>query len=112
MWAAFAALGLLFGDGQGGGYVVCHFKRFTGRPCPSCGSTRGVVAALHGDFVEAWAWNPLVMSALATLAVLSLLRLATARRIEVELDRDARWLSLALGLLALAANWWWVWDRA
>ena len=112
LWAVFVALGLTFGDGEGGGLILCHFKRSTGRPCPSCGSSRGVLAALHGDFAEAWAWNPLVMSALGTLAVLTLLRLATGRRLEVELDRGARWLALALGLAALAANWWWVWDRA
>ncbi len=112
LWAAIVALGLRFGDGEGGGLVLCHFKRLTGRPCPSCGSSRGVLAALHGDLVEAWAWNPLVMSVLGILATLTLLRLATAKRLEVELDPPARWLLWSLGLVALAANWWWIWDRA
>ncbi len=37
---------------------VCLFKRVTGIPCPSCGSTRSVLSFLKGDVVDAILWNP------------------------------------------------------
>lgn len=37
---------------------VCLFKKLTGIPCPSCGSTRSVLSILNGDFAGALLWNP------------------------------------------------------
>jgi len=37
---------------------VCLFKRITTIPCPSCGSTRSVLALLKGDLSAALVWNP------------------------------------------------------
>jgi Protein of unknown function (DUF2752) len=42
-------------DGELG---VCLFKRITSIPCPSCGSTRSVLALLKGDVIGALLWNP------------------------------------------------------
>jgi Protein of unknown function (DUF2752) len=39
--------------------TVCLVKNTTGLPCPSCGSTRAVVALLQGDWYGAIQWNPL-----------------------------------------------------
>ena len=39
-------------------FGVCLFKQVTGIPCPSCGSTRSVLALLRGDFAGALFWNP------------------------------------------------------
>ena len=39
-------------------FGVCLFKQVTGIPCPSCGSTRSVLALLKGDFAGALFWNP------------------------------------------------------
>jgi hypothetical protein len=38
---------------------VCLFKYLTDIPCPSCGSSRSVMAILHGDIHEAFYLNPL-----------------------------------------------------
>ncbi len=48
---------LLFLLIAGGG--LCIFRRATGFPCPGCGMTRAVLAALHGDFSAAFAYHPL-----------------------------------------------------
>ncbi len=40
----------------------CPLHALTGIPCPSCGTTRGFVALLHGDIRAAAAFNPLVMA--------------------------------------------------
>jgi hypothetical protein len=44
----------------------CPLRTLTGIPCPLCGSTRGVIAAVHGDLGHALALNP------ASIAVLLL----------------------------------------
>lgn len=38
---------------------ACFIKSSTGFPCPSCGSTRSIVALLHGNFHKALYLNPL-----------------------------------------------------
>jgi len=38
---------------------VCLFKYLTNIPCPSCGSSRSVMAIVHGDIHEAFYLNPL-----------------------------------------------------
>ena len=40
-------------------YSVCLFKKITSIPCPSCGSSRSVVAILSGNFSTAFYLNPL-----------------------------------------------------
>jgi hypothetical protein len=40
-------------------FVVCPVKHFTGFPCPSCGSTRSVVALINGNFKDALLINPI-----------------------------------------------------
>jgi hypothetical protein len=48
---------------------ICPFRSLTDFPCPTCGSTRMIEALLGGDFIEALSWNPLVMIALAGVAL-------------------------------------------
>ena len=43
------------------GPVLCPIRRLTGRPCPGCGMTRALSAALHGDLRRAWRYNRLVL---------------------------------------------------
>ncbi|MBN1866726.1 DUF2752 domain-containing protein [Candidatus Sumerlaeota bacterium] len=44
---------------EGIGMSICWFHGLTGIPCPSCGSTRSLIALAHGQWGEAAAWNPL-----------------------------------------------------
>ena len=41
--------------------VGCVFLRMTGFYCPGCGGTRAVIALVHGHFVQALWYHPLVM---------------------------------------------------
>ena len=38
--------------------LLCPLRTATGIPCPFCGMTRSVVAAVHGDIVASLRFNP------------------------------------------------------
>jgi len=52
--------------------VACPFRAITGIPCPFCGLTRAVVAAVHGHVATSLAFNPagIVVLVLAAVAIL------------------------------------------
>lgn len=112
LWAAVVLAGVWFGERSGQEFVACYFRRFVGHPCPTCGSTRAVLALARGAWLEELAWNPLIALALPTLALLSLLRAATAKRFTLELDRGGRALLWTVAAAAALANWAWIWDRS
>ncbi|QDP85053.1 DUF2752 domain-containing protein [Chryseobacterium sp. SNU WT5] len=70
----FLIISLLLGGGllfyywfnpQSESYLLkCPFKFFTGYDCPGCGSQRALHATLHGQFREAFSYNPLFIIAL------------------------------------------------
>ena len=43
----------------------CPLHALTGIPCPSCGITRGLLRLLNGSVMEAFLFNPLIMTVLA-----------------------------------------------
>lgn len=51
--------------------LACPLRSATGIPCPLCGMTRAVVAAVHGDLVGSLRYNPggliVVFAAIALL---------------------------------------------
>lgn len=58
------------------GGSICPLKLSTGLPCPSCGSTRAVLALLSGHLKEAFIINPMgiltyFLGCLAALTILS-----------------------------------------
>ena len=66
------ALIALHGQGPGAAWLPgCLFHQVTGLDCPGCGMTRAAHAALHGDLVAAFRFNPLgvVLLPLALLGI-------------------------------------------
>lgn len=47
----------------------CMFKRLTGIPCPTCGSTRAVLYLSHGDIATAFFMNPITALLVITAVV-------------------------------------------
>jgi hypothetical protein len=41
-----------------GNFNVCLIKELTSIPCPSCGTTRGIISLTKGNFLEAIYTNP------------------------------------------------------
>ncbi|MFI5135812.1 MAG: DUF2752 domain-containing protein [Chitinophagales bacterium] len=54
----------------------CLFHLLTGLPCPTCGTGRGIICLLHGNFQDALLFNPLsfVVVVLSLLFALLLLK--------------------------------------
>lgn len=94
---------------------ACLFKNATGIACPSCGSTRSVLAISHGNFAEALQTNPLGFIVAAVLIIGPLWLM-----IDIALNKDTlydafrnfektirtKWLAAALVVL-IAVNWAW-----
>ena len=115
-WAAIAvgaylavvAATILLSAHLGRPVTLCLFKRLTHLPCPTCGTSRAVLALLHGHVVQAWLCNPLTVTAGLAAAVVLAVRAATGARPRLALSTAARrclWAALAV---AAAANWAWL----
>ncbi|MBA4411061.1 MAG: hypothetical protein C0397_16765 [Odoribacter sp.] len=94
---------------------VCLFKRVTGVPCPSCGSTRSVLSILNGDIFGAILWNPFGIIIVSILLVFPVWMIGDVlsrkntlfnayNRTELFLKR--RWIAIPAILLVLL-NWIW-----
>ena len=53
-------------------YPRCPLFLLTGLKCAGCGTLRALHSALHGDFAQAIAFNPLLIFAIPTLILLTL----------------------------------------
>ena len=88
LWA-FIALAVLLAGGyilyrfdpvQSGIYPKCVFRELTGLYCPGCGAARAFHALIHGDFLAALDYNPLLVIALPVLIVMIVLEIVGAFR--------------------------------
>lgn len=110
-WAALVAAGAALEAFTGRPVELCLFRRVTGYPCPTCGSTRSVVALLHGDLGRSFHFSPLLWVAGVLAAAWLLVRVLRGPRAWASSPAARRW-GLGLGLAALLANWVWVLRRA
>ena len=84
------------------GIVLCPLRRFTGIPCPGCGSTRAAMLLLRGEFAAAVAMNPL---AVVLFALVPAWWLLFRRR---KWSRGAKATFLIIAVIAVATNWAWL----
>ena len=100
--AAVGACALLAGSAAP---VLCMLRRVTGYPCPTCGTTRMVLAALDLRIADAFLNNPLMFLACAVSIVLLAFRFAAGRRIVWITSTTSRRVLIVVMLLAFLANW-------
>ena len=77
--------------------LACPLRSATGIPCPFCGMTRAVVAAVHGEVIRSLAFNPAGILIVA-IAIAVLIRPALLR-----ITPPLWMLAIPLGLL-------WIWN--
>ncbi len=104
-WGAMVAGEILLDRHLGLGMTTCTFRRITGYPCPTCGTTRGSLALLSGHPLVALAFNPMFFGGLFLMAGWFLFRAATGLRPRFDLDRKARRIWQAVAGAGLLLNW-------
>jgi hypothetical protein len=113
VWLSVSLVALVGGAlwlGIGLGWLQCPFLAVTGWPCLTCGATRATIAFLRGDFLLAFAWNPLAFLALCggalfdVYAVVVLLSRGPRLRI-VDWTRTERNVLRVAVVCALLVNW-------
>jgi len=99
----------------GSGITVCLFRKLTGIPCPSCGSTRSLLFIAKMDFKNALYANPLgfiLAFAIVIFPFWILYDIATRKSTfytfyrNTELFVQKRWVMASL-IFVVLANWFW-----
>ena len=89
----------------GSDVTLCLFRNATGLPCPTCGTTRAVLAAADGRILDAALFNPFVVAAAIVGGVWLVVTFGVRGRLRIEISRPWRiWLSALVGVLFLV-NW-------
>jgi hypothetical protein len=88
----------------------CVFLAVTGHPCVTCGMTRATIRFLHGDFIGALHWNPLIFVALCGLSIFDAYAFAVlathAPRLRlIQFSSTEKTFLRALVILLLLTNW-------
>ena len=89
-------------------FDVCAFKLLLGFPCPTCGLTRGLCHALHGDWAVSIGYHPAGILVAAALIGWMLWSLAEAVRGQpmAEVARGRLRVSMvSAGILSSIAAW-------
>ena len=86
-------------------HTACLVRAVTGVPCPTCGSTRSVLAIGKGDIAGAFMANPLVFVGGIVLLTLGTLQMGFARRVELHLSTGMRRAAWAVAVLLFIGNW-------
>jgi hypothetical protein len=108
LWAALAAAMVVLAPAAGVSPATCAFRRVTGVPCPTCGSTRAALALLDGRPLAAIAFNPMTVALGAAAIAWLALRIGLGRRVALHAGarvRKALWIGAAL---LIALDWAWV----
>lgn len=105
LWLSLVAVSVGLSVRAGQHVSLCLFKHLTGLPCPTCGLTRGFLAAMHGDFLGGWLFNPLFFSVIILFALDALMRMLFGKVIRPQLSRRGRIAVWSVVAAAFAANW-------
>lgn len=100
---------------RGFGWNGCLTRYFFHIPCPSCGTTRAVHAAFHGEWLESLYFNPLGIILAAMMVVIPvwilidvLIGSASLLKAYRFVERKFRsWPYAVAGILAILINWIW-----
>lgn len=112
LWMALsvALLGIAayaFRETGGAGWMPgCVFRKFTGYDCPGCGMTRATYASLHGNFAQAFHFNPvgMILLPLASIGLaIELIGWVRGKPLPFRL-RTGRW--GATIIIGVMISWW------
>ncbi len=105
LWLAVVGASAWLGHVSGQYPVLCLFKRVFGVPCPSCGTTRAVLALINGQLWMAVRMNPLMTLILICLSATAVARILFRRGVRLELTMRERCVLYTTSTLAVTGNW-------
>jgi len=105
LWGALVATAVVLSTRGGQAMNLCPFKAVTGRPCPTCGGTRGVLAILRGEPLAGLLHNPLLFAVIILFLLDLLMRIVFGRVVRPRLSRGERIAAWIVVVAAVAANW-------
>ncbi len=108
IWGLMVLVTRLLGHYYGISPDLCLFHRLTGYSCPTCGTTRGLLALARGDWHQSFLWNPMTMVGGWMLAFVLAGRAVTGRMVAVEFTPLERRVLGFFGLAILVVNWAWL----
>lgn len=85
----------------------CMFYSLTGWECPGCGVQRALYAMLHGEFLQAVAYNPFLCLSVPYLLMALFVNFFTGRVAE-RISRIVYHPYVVWGFIALFFIWWFV----
>lgn len=100
-----------YGTAERLGLPACSVLIGTGYPCPTCGMTTSVSAAVRGQVSASWRAHPfgLVLTAgAALLALAGLVQMVTGRALLRTLRLGWWW--VAATVVGVLIGWWWMWQ--
>jgi hypothetical protein len=89
-------------------FEICAFKYLLGLPCPTCGLTRAVCHALHGDWSQSLAYHPagiLLAAALIGWMLWSAAEAARGQPLAESIRARLRALAVGAGVAAALLAW-------
>jgi uncharacterized protein DUF2752 len=91
-------------------WPTCTFRALTGLPCVTCGATRAAIQFLHGHFIAAWIFNPLISAGLCAIALFDFyavfVLVTGAPRLRIaHLTQNEKIVTRVLVIGFLASNW-------
>src|SRR5690606_1481945 len=105
IWGSLVGFIQWFGQQLPEAPVICHLRLFTGIPCPTCGSTRALMAILDGRPLDAFLFNPLMfVLGLATALILGV-RLIWGKQLLLQLSAPQKNGAWVVAVVVFFFNW-------
>lgn len=105
VWFGFVVTAVLAAQRFNTPLELCLFKRITGIPCPTCGSTTGGMLILQGHFLQGWLANPFVYTAVPLIGLHLLFQIITGYSIRFRYTKRERTVVTFLLAAAILGNW-------
>ena len=105
VWLAFVCLATYINFKLDKFVDLCLFKRMTGYPCPTCGTTRGVLSLMQGKFLEAWLFNPMVFIIALFIFFNLLFKFIFAKKIKISFTKKEKKIAWLIAAILFFANW-------
>jgi hypothetical protein len=90
-------------------WPVCWIHSLTGHPCATCGATRAAIAFFHGQFADAWRWNPMAFLIYCGIAVFDIyaagVLITRSNRLRASFTVREKRIIRAAAVAVLLLNW-------